>query len=319
MRIIDQWFPARKLTIHLIDNRTDASQLYWNDGKQHLAMTCLPVFGYQHSTPRGVKTISTELFTVLLMRRYEIRIGTYIYVHPNRAIYIADTERLTVTICIIWGDLISPSALLYLRFTSRVEFKILHATKERREKRNNGRYNPLFYLAYLYVYRGSPISLTDFTEKSGNVAAKWINGFAALLAAHYLAEVAGGGKREVIKLHLQIMSRSHLKHSAYNATARVVLHWSTSNYTSVLHYAVILGIMSPLCSALRNFSLSFFLSLGRFSSHVRTGNKKSQQRNGFTGRKKNYSPRNVTKYAMYVALWGSRLFRNTYFEKKYSR
>jgi len=161
-------------------------------------------------------------------------------------------------------------------FYLRVEFKILHATKERREKRNNGRYNPLFYLAYLYVYRGSPISLADFTEKSGNVAAKWINGFAALLAAHYLAEVAGGGKREVIKLHLQIMSRSHLKHSAYNATARVVLHWSTSNYTSVLHYAVIFGIMSPLCPALRNFSLSFFLSLGfhrTFAQGTRNCNK----------------------------------------------
>lgn len=73
----------------------------------------------------------------------------------------------------------------------------------------------------------------------------------------------GEGKREVIKLHLQIMSRSHLKHSAYSATARVFPRWSTSNYTSVLHYAVILVIVSPLCPALRSFSFSFSL-LDRF-------------------------------------------------------
>lgn len=55
-------------------------------------MTCLPIFGYQHNIPKGVKTISTELFTVLLMQRYEIRIGTYIYVHLNRAMYCRHRE-----------------------------------------------------------------------------------------------------------------------------------------------------------------------------------------------------------------------------------
>lgn len=78
----------------------------------------------------------------------------------------------------------------------------------------------------------------------------------------------GRGKRKVIKLHLQIMSRSHLKHNAYNATAaRAVLHSSTSNYTSVLHYAVILGIMSPLCPHCAIFLSLSFLLWEWFSSH----------------------------------------------------
>lgn len=247
------------------------------------------------------------------MRQYKIHIGTYVCAPQLYNILLL--ERLTVTICIMWTDLISLSTL---RFISESSLK--HSVRRNNVGRNETMVDIIRFSisrSSIFMYT-SPISLADFTENSRNVAAKWINGFAALLAVHYLTwKWWGMREREVIKLHLQIMSRSHLKHSAYSATARVFPRWSTSNYTSILHYAVILVIVSPLCSRIAQF---FFLSWSSLvSSHVLSfrhseqgiaASKKWSYRK--KKEKKTYSLRNVTMYVACIVM-------KVIFEKKYSR
>lgn len=121
------------------------------------------------------------------------------------------------------------------------------------------------------------------------------------------------------------MSRSHLKHSAYSATARVFLRWSTSNYTSVLHYAIILGIVSSLCPAMRSFSLSWTVSLCREQAIAAAKKWCFTDRKKIKIKKRNYLQRHKVRNvrSLYAPLRESRrVFRNrryTCFEKKYSR
>lgn len=114
-------------------------------------MTCLPIFGYQHSsTSRGVKTILTELFAVLLMRRYEIRICRFICI--SQSWNILQIEKLTVTICIIWADLISSARLppFYLR-----ESNLKYSTRRNNVGRNETMVDIIrFSISRIFMYTG---------------------------------------------------------------------------------------------------------------------------------------------------------------------